>query len=260
MLCVGDLVKFLFDPEGVVITQHLRRRHHRIKGSQHTVARGFARWAEAIQHCHQWLLLIVLVIVVVWMDSFRSNNDPKVIGLKHSPRCWNAPGSSYRELSVHAWAPHLWDQITCLMLSCNTAYPLRIARRRHHRYPCICPIPAVSACTKMCNFSKLVCIFLSFGTFSGKSQYWQLLCLRPNRDRISLLFKPIPKHSLTNSSTLDMLQAGGRRSHAQFTAWSQNCLTPTLYSECWVFPQIAKWNLPPRTIIFPHPRPYTSPH
>lgn len=48
--------------------------------------------------------------------------------------CWNTIQSD----GAATWAPHLQDQISCVIVSCDTTHSPWSARRCNHAYPCIC--------------------------------------------------------------------------------------------------------------------------
>lgn len=60
---------------------------------------------------------------------------------------------------------------------CDTTCPLWIARRCKHRYSCICPLPAISACTNVASSSKLVCFFFFWTDKVFDTISWQLHCV-----------------------------------------------------------------------------------
>ncbi len=94
--------------------------------------------------------------------------------------------------------------ITILIVSWETTYPLRIARRCNHRYPWSRPLVAISDCTKEAISSMSVWFFLlnKLSFLHNRCSVLLLIitpCWCAKRQRISLLLNPNLK--LTKSST-----------------------------------------------------------
>ena len=93
--------------------------------------------------------------------------------------------------------------ISCRIVSSDTTYPLWIALRCKHRYSCICPLPAISACMNVASSSRLVCFFFFWTDSFWHNLLTTTLPLWAQREIMSLLLKL--NYNFTSSSILGLL-------------------------------------------------------